>query len=64
MVETVAKIGSGFTEEEMELLQEMLHKEKTKTAPASLEYEIEADFWVMPKHIVEVAFDEIKKSPT
>ncbi len=62
--ETVAKIGSGFTEEEMTLLQEMLEKIKTKAAPGVLEYRMEPDFWVELKYVVEVAFDDITLSPT
>lgn len=62
--ETVAKIGSGFTEEEMMLLQEMLEKIKTKEPPKRLEYRTEPDFWVDLKYVVEVAFDDITLSPT
>lgn len=62
--ETVAKIGSGFTEEEMTLLQEMLGKIKTKKASGILDYRTEPDFWVELKYVVEVAFDDITLSPT
>jgi len=62
--ETVAKIGSGFTEEEMALLQEMLGKIKAKGAPGILDYRTEPDFWVELKYVVEVAFDDITLSPT
>jgi len=58
-LETIAKIGSGFTEDEMKQLQEMLDKIKTKNPPTNLYYKLEADFWVEPKYVVEVAFDEI-----
>lgn len=63
-LETVAKIGSGFTEDEMSMLRKMLHTIKTKEPPKGLDYRIEPDFWVRPKYVVEVAFDEITKSPT
>lgn len=63
-LETVAKIGSGFTEDEMSTLREMLHKTRTKNPVKDLDYEIEPDFWVQPKYVVEVAFDDITKSPT
>ncbi len=63
-METIAKIGSGFTEEEMELLQNMLYNERTSEPPVDLEFEVEPDYWVRPEHVVEVAFDEITKSPT
>jgi len=63
-LETVAKIGSGFTEDEMTELKKMLGKMETKKPPENLEHRIKADFWVTPKYVVEVAFDEITKSPT
>lgn len=63
-LETVAKVGSGFTEEEMISLQKMLEKIKTESPPENLDYRIEPDFWVEPKYVVEVAFDEITLSPT
>lgn len=63
-LETVAKIGSGFTEDEMLEFRSMLHKIKTKDAASDLVYNIEPDFWVEPKYVIEVAFDEITKSPT
>ncbi len=62
--ETVAKIGSGFTEEEMIVLQEMLDRIKTKEPPKILDYRMEPDFWVDLKYVVEVAFDDITLSPT
>ncbi len=62
--ETIAKVGSGFTEEEMELFQKMLTADQLKRAPANLDYEISPDFWVHPKYVVEVAYDNITRSPT
>ncbi|MBN2478089.1 ATP-dependent DNA ligase [Candidatus Micrarchaeota archaeon] len=62
--ETVAKIGSGFTEDEMVSLEKILSKIKTEKPPADLDYKIKPDFWVKPEYVVEVAFDEITKSPT
>lgn len=65
-LETVAKIGSGYTEEEMIGLRKMLDKIKTEAPPLKLDYnEAQApDFWVEPKYVIEVAFDEITLSPT
>lgn len=62
--ETVAKIGSGYSEEEMRNLQEMLSEIKTKDAPPDLEWRIKPDFWVKPKYVAEIAFDDITLSPT
>ena len=63
MLETIAKIGSGFTEEEMVSLQEMLSKIKVKEKPRELSSRLVPDFWVKPKHVITVAADEITLSP-
>lgn len=62
--ETVAKIGSGYSEEEMKSFQEMLSEIKTKEAPRNLDSNLKPDFWVELKYVVEVAFDDITLSPT
>jgi DNA ligase-1 len=62
-LETIAKIGSGYTEEEMRMLKEMLDEIKTKEPPEDLVYKIKPDFWVEPRYVIEVAFDEITESP-
>ncbi len=63
-LETIARIGSGYSEEEMRNLEQMLDKIKTESAPSNLDYRMQPDFWVEPKYVVEVAFDEITLSPT
>lgn len=63
-LETVAKIGSGYTEEEMTHLQKILSELRTQDPPRNLDYRIKPDYWVEPKYVVEVAFDEITRSPT
>jgi len=62
--ETIAKIGTGFSEENMMDYEKLLHKIIIKNPPKNLEFKIEPDFWVKPKYVVEVAFDEISLSPT
>jgi len=62
-LETVARIGSGFSEDEMKSFKESLEKIKTKQPPSMLDYSVEPDFWVEPKYVVEVAFDDITLSP-
>lgn len=62
-LETVAKCASGFTEEEMVSLRETLGGMKTAKPPPNLEHNIEVDYWVEPKFVVEVAFDDITESP-
>jgi DNA ligase-1 len=62
-LETIAKIGSGFSEDEMVSLQEMLGAIKTKEKPKQLESKLVPDFWVKPKYVITVAADEITLSP-
>jgi len=61
--ETIAKIGSGFSEEEMMQLKERLDAIKRQMPPPDLDFKLEPDFWVEPKYVVEVVFDEITESP-
>ncbi|VVB56703.1 DNA ligase [uncultured archaeon] len=62
-LQTVARVGSGFTEEEMVELEKTLSAIKRKTKPAELESSIEPDFWVEPKYVCTVSADEISLSP-
>lgn len=61
-LETVARIGTGFSEEEMKSLQSSLGAIKTKRPPANLDFLAEPDFWVEPRYVVEIAFDDITES--
>jgi DNA ligase-1 len=63
MFKTVAKIGSGFSEEMMKTLGNILKKDATKKKPARVESIIEPDFWVQPKYVITVKADEITESP-
>lgn len=60
---TIAKIGTGFSEEQMKQFQELLSKETVKKKPARVEAIVEPDFWVEPLHVVTVRADEISRSP-
>ena len=62
-LETIAKMATGFSEAEMKELQAQLEGTKTDKPPINLDCRIEVDFWVEPRFIVEVAFDEITQSP-
>jgi DNA ligase-1 len=63
---TLAKVGTGITDEIFKDLNERLQAIKRNTQPS--EYEVpktlEPDVWVEPKIVVEVAADEITISPT
>lgn len=61
-LETIAKVASGFNEDEMVTLKEMLDEIKTKKPPQNLECNIEVDYWVEPKYVIEIAYDEISVS--
>ncbi|MEM0475757.1 MAG: hypothetical protein QW343_03110, partial [Candidatus Norongarragalinales archaeon] len=62
-LETIAKIGSGFSEDEMRKLQEMLEKIRVKDRPKGVSSKLQPDFWVKPKYVITVAADEITLSP-
>ncbi|MEI8232393.1 MAG: ATP-dependent DNA ligase [bacterium] len=63
---TLAKVGTGITDEMFGELRERLEKIRTKNK--NIEYSVpkilEPDVWVEPKVVVEVAADEITVSPT
>ncbi len=63
---TIAKIGTGLTDEQFRELYSKLQKIESKSKIA--EYEVESvlcpDVWVKPEVVVEVAADEITVSPS
>ena len=61
--ETISKIGTGFTEANMEAFRQLLDRSVVKSRPARVDSDIAPDFWVEPKHVVTVRADEITKSP-
>ena len=60
---SIAKIGTGMTEEMLEKLCKMLSKIKKEKKPARVDSELKPDIWVEPKYVIEVNADEITKSP-
>lgn len=63
MFKTIAKIGSGMTEEEMVRMKEILDKIATKEKPKKVDSLLVPDVWCEPTYVVEVAADEITRSP-
>ncbi len=63
---TIAKIGTGLSDEKFRDLKMRLDKLTVKGKPK--EYEVDKallpDVWVFPKLVVEIAADELTKSPT
>jgi DNA ligase-1 len=62
---TVAKIGTGLSDEEWKELEKRCKKIIVKTKPKEylVNEQTETDVWVRPKLIVEIRADEITKSP-
>ncbi len=60
---TITRIGSGFSEEELVRLKEMLDEIKVQDKPHEVDSLIAPDVWVLPKYVVTVAADEITRSP-
>jgi len=60
---TIARVGSGFTEEDLSFFNEKLSKIKINNKSKLVDSLIEPDFWVEPKLVVEVVADEITRSP-
>lgn len=63
MFRTIAKIGSGFSEDQMRELKEMLDRIKLDSKPARLDTVLKPDFFVELKYTVTIAADEITRSP-
>ncbi|MCD6547462.1 MAG: ATP-dependent DNA ligase [Nanoarchaeota archaeon] len=60
---TIAKVGSGFSEEQWVELRKMLDKIAVKHKPARVDSLIKPDVWVEPKYVITVNADEITRSP-
>jgi len=62
---TVAKIGTGLTDEEWKELKKRCDSFKAKSKPALYEVDknMEVDVWVKPAIVVEILADEITRSP-
>jgi DNA ligase 1 len=63
VLESIAKIGTGMTEEMLKELESLLSKTISKTKPNNVVTELEPDYWVIPQYVVETIADEITKSP-
>lgn len=63
--ETVSKLGTGFSDEQLADMPEKLADAKVDKIPARavVTKEMKPDFWFIPKYVVEVLGSEITKSP-
>ncbi len=60
---SVARIGSGLTEEKWKELREMLDELRVPESPPGVRSGLVPDFWVFPKIVVTVLADELTRSP-
>ncbi len=63
LFKTIAKVGSGFTEEQLQEMKRVLDEIAIPHKPARVVSKIEPDVWVEPKYVITVAADEITRSP-
>ena len=61
---SIAKIGTGMTEQDLMHLEKILSKIKKREKPKRVDSQLKPDFWVDPHYVIEVVADEITKSPT
>lgn len=61
---TICKVGSGFTDEELNNLPEMLNKYKLEKKSVRVESIMNADVWFEPKLVMEIIGDELTLSTT
>ncbi|RLE83055.1 MAG: ATP-dependent DNA ligase, partial [Thermoprotei archaeon] len=60
---TVCKVGSGFTDEDLEKLPELLDQYKIPHRHPRVDSKIEADVWFTPAVVLEIMGAEITLSP-
>lgn len=60
---SIARIGSGLTEEKWVMLSEMLGDLVLPQQPAAVLSDVVPDFWVEPRLVVTVRADELTRSP-
>lgn len=60
---TICKIGSGFTDEDLENLPQFLSPYALKHKHARVESTLEADVWFTPGLVIEMIGDELTLSP-
>ena len=61
---TVCKVGSGFTDEDLEKLPEMLRPYVIEHKHPRVDSKIKADVWFVPGVVIEIIGDEITLSPS
>ncbi len=63
MFESVCKIGSGFTDENLAEIKVMFSKLATEEKPSNVNAEMIPDVWIYPEKIIQIKGAEITLSP-
>jgi len=61
--ETICKVGSGFTDEDLDALPKRLDQYKIDKKHPRVDSKMEPDVWLEPKQVIEIIGDEITLSP-
>ena len=61
--ETISKLGSGFTDEDLEKLPKLIGQDVILHPHPRVNSEMKADVWFTPTQVLEVSADEITLSP-
>ena len=60
---SITKIGSGFTDEDLEEFPKILEKDKINNKHQKVDSNIKADVWFIPNMVIEIIASEITLSP-
>ena len=60
---SVCKVGTGFTDEDLDRLYQILHPKITIRKSARIDSEMRADVWFEPEVVIEIVASEITQSP-
>lgn len=60
---STTRVGTGFTEQDLKKLGEMLENDLAPEKPARVDTKIEPDFWFKPRLVLEVIGAEVTISP-
>ena len=63
LFETVTKVGTGFTDDDLEKLPKLLRKHKINQKNSRVDSTIEVDVWFEPKIVIEIKGAELTLSP-
>jgi len=61
---TVAKIGSGPSEQQWRELHRQLQRKAVRSRPRRVDSRVVPDVWVEPTYVIEVLADEVTRSPS